>query len=323
METGKIIDAHVHGVSILFFEELMKPPANCLDAKCISSILNLMDRHHIDQAVGVIAQGISILPLENELTLKIARAIPEKMPAVMVGFSQPQDDPFNYGSRQAAEEIESYMKNPSVKGVGEFALEAVCGMVEWPDAWAKLRPIFDVLAAHQAPILFHTGPAPFFPKHGGKTRPASPRSLWFANPIFIDDIASEYPEVPIIIGHSGVQSFFYYGAFADMALMVAARHKNVYLETSSVPYEVLEKAVLDPAIGPEKLIFGSDSPAFYGYYARQKDYYPSYGKEGIPEYVPDHYKYELEFIDRLPVYDRQRTMILGGNIARLLASKKE
>jgi predicted TIM-barrel fold metal-dependent hydrolase len=44
----------------------------------------------------------------------------------------------------------------------------------------------------------------------------------------IDDIAAEYPDVPIILGHCGVQGYFYFGTYADMALHVAARNQNVY-----------------------------------------------------------------------------------------------
>jgi predicted TIM-barrel fold metal-dependent hydrolase len=50
----------------------------------------------------------------------------------------------------------------------------------------------------------------------------------------------------MIIGNIGVQGFYCFGSYADMALLVAARHDNVYLETSSAPLEVVEKAVIDP-----------------------------------------------------------------------------
>ena len=102
-----------------------------------------------------------------------------------------------------------------------------------------------------------------------------------------------------------------------MALLVAARHDNVYLETSSVPYEVLEKAVCDPAIGPEKVVFGTDTPAPFGHYRYKGNVYPSYSKRP-PATFPDHYKYALEVIEQLPLHDREKDMILGGNIARLL-----
>ena len=110
-----------------------------------------------------------------------------------------------------------------------------------------------------------------------------------------------------------------------MALTVAARNPNVYIETSSVPYEVLLKAVECPAIGPEKLIFGTDTPAFYQYYKAPStgEYYPSYGKTGPGPETADHFKVDIENIDRLPITAEQKDMIMGGTLARLIEAKHE
>lgn len=317
-QKSKIIDAHVHLMSLLYTQDIKHPKENPLDGDCVKNILKRMDQHGIDQAIGLVAQGISDLPLENDLTIKIAEALPDRFPAVMVGFSQPPGEPWNYDSRKAAEEIEGYLKHPVVKGLGEFAMESVSYMAEWPVVWDRLRPVFDVLAGAGACALFHTGVSPFFSRPENGERARARRSLYFSNPLFLDDIATEYPEVPLIIGHCGVQAYFYYGSYADMALILAARHRNVYLETSSVPFEVLKKAVADPAIGPEKLIFGSDSPAFYYHYtAENGNHYPTYGKTGPGNFQPDHYKYDLANIEKLPITENDKMMILGGTIARL------
>ncbi len=323
-KAGNIIDAHVHTFSFLFQDDYFHPEKDVKDNACVQSILKLMDKNGIDQAVGLVSQGMSILPLENQAVIKIAKALPERFPYVMVGFSQPKDQPWLFDSQQAADEMETYLQDPIVKGFGEVALEAFGYMAEWPQVWPRLRPVFEVLAAHKAPALFHTGIAPFMQMGSDGARVQSRRSVYFGNPMLIDDIAAEFPEVPIIIGHAGVQSYFYYGSYADMALIVAARHGNVFLETSSVPYEVLQKAVEDPAIGPEKIIFGSDSPAFYGHFQSSKgEYYPTYGKTGPGEFVPDHYKYELDYIQRLPITEAQKQMILGGTLQKILDGKKE
>lgn len=317
-QTAKTIDAHVHLSSILFMQDIMNPKENILENDCLKAVLASMDKHNVDQAVGIVAQGISVLPAENEIAIRIAEALPERFPAVMVGFSQPKEEPWLYDPIKAADELNGYLKNPIVKGLGEFALESVAYMAEWPDIWPRLRPVFDALADNKACAQIHTGVAPFFQMGGGERRAHSRRSVWFANPAFIDDIATEYPDVPIIISHSGVQSYFYYGNYADMALTVAARHRNVYLETSSAPYEVLKKAVTDPAIGAKKLIFGSDTPAFFNHYtAENGEKYPTYGCTGPGRFVPDHYKYGIADIDRLPITENEKTMILGGTIAEL------
>ena len=320
----KKIDAHVHFTSFLFPQDLFPPLPDPLQGDCVKNCLAMMDRHGIEQCVAMIAQGVSILPMENEIAIKLAEAHPDRVAGVMVGFSQPQEKPWEYDPQKAADEIENYMKNPVVKGFGEMALASVGYMAEWPEVWQRLRPVFDVLAAHNAPVSFHTGA---FPQFAGpdNTRKPSTRELYFSNPALIDDIAVEYPDVPIIIAHAGIQGFFYYGSYADMALTIAARHHNVYIETSSIPYEVLLKCVEEPAIGPEKLIFGSDSPAFFRYYKSPSrgEYYPTYGKTGPGSIMSDHYHYDLENINRLPITDEERQMIMGGTILRLLDSKRE
>lgn len=320
----KKIDAHVHLTSFTFAQDLFTPKEDPSKGDCVKACLKMMDRYGIDQCLAQVAQGASLLPLENNILLEIAEKIPERLAGILVGFSQPKDKPWAYDSQKAAAEIEEYLKHPMVKGLGELAIAGVGYMAGWPEVWERLRPVFDVLAKYNAVALIHTGAFPQFDEPG-KERVRSTRSLYFSNPILVDDIAVEYPDVPIILSHAGVQGFFYYGSYADMALTVAARNPNVYIETSSVPYEVLLKCVEDPAIGPEKLIFGTDTPAFFSYYKSPStgEMYPSYGKTGKGEVMPDHYKYDMDNIYRLPVTDVQRQMIMGGTLAEILAQKHE
>jgi len=327
MKNSVIIDAHTHpaGPAIESVEDYTTMEKLMLEkqaeAERVESILKLMDKYGVDQAIGLISLGISILPDENEKIIKVAQEYPDRFPAVMVGFSMPPV-PGDLKGEDAAREIESYLKIPQVKGVGEWALMGASGMETWPELWARYRPIMDVLAEHKAVAHFHTGIAPYLHRSprlrsNGKEGWCAQRALYFSNPAFIDDIATEYPEVPIIIAHIGVQGFFYFGTYADMALLVAARHENVYLETSSAPIEVVEKAVCDPAIGPEKVIFGTDTPAPFGYYRYKDKAYPSYSQRPPASY-PDHYKYDLTVVEQLPIHDREKDLVLGGNIARLL-----
>ena len=326
----KKIDAHVHLTSLLYPQDVLNPYENPLDGACICACLARMDDYRIDQCLTLYGQGIDP-PGANEIHIKMAEALPERIAGVMVGFDQPTEKPWDYNPDKAAAQIEAYLKNPVVKGMGELALAAVGYMVDWPEVWSRLRPVFDVLAQHHAPCLFHTGPTPHFTRplerteDGKVLRRHSRRETFFSDPILIDDIAEEYPDIPLIIGHAGVQGFFYYGSYVDHALIVAARHRNVFIETSSVPYEVLLKCVEDPAIGPEKLIFGTDTPAFYGYYKSQSsgEYYPSYGNKGPGDIMTDHYPVDLENIARLPVTDYQRQMIMGGTLSNILSQKVE
>ena len=322
MISGKIIDAHTHPVGsptemlahlkdyrqmsemLCGLAEQMrnKPPEAPGNPEGLpplaARIVEQMDKYGVDQAIP-----LAVFDFANQPSIELVRGCGDRFPAFMAGL----DITPGFDGEETARKLEAYLSIPEVKGVGEWSLAAGSSNEDWPALFAKCRPILDVIAAHKAPVLFHTGTAPF----------TEIRALWFYNPVFIDDIAREYPEVPIIIGHMGVQGYFYYGTYADMALMVAARNPNVYLETSSAPFEVVEKAVCDPAIGPEKIIFGSDTPAVYTYYEYKGEHYPTYGKRP-PSTMPDHYKYDLANIERLKISKEEKEMILGNNISQIL-----
>jgi predicted TIM-barrel fold metal-dependent hydrolase len=316
MKRGTVIDAHVHPTvgpaeMQLQFKDyrqmsdmMFNLAKNLGDAPRLSLPCNMehivkqMDKYGVDKAIV-----LATMSWLNDSAIQLVREHGDRFPAVMVGLEIAP----GFKGEDVAEKLEPYLGLAEVKGVGEWSLTVGSTTEDWPQLFAKYRPILDLIAGRKSPVLFHTGAAPF----------QENRALWFYNPVFIDDIAHEYPDIPIIIGHIGVQGYFYYGTYADMALLVAARNPNVYLETSSAPFEVIEKAVCDPAIGPEKLVFGSDTPAVYSYYKYRGEFYPSYGK-APPPFPTDHYQHDLANIERLNIPDQEKEMVLGSTIARIL-----
>lgn len=69
----------------------------------------------------------------------------------------------------------------------------------------------------------------------------------------IAPLIKAFPECTFILNHMGWESW-------RAAIELAKRHKNVILETSWQPAKVIRRAV--HAIGPERVIFGSDFPLF-------------------------------------------------------------
>lgn len=107
----------------------------------------------------------------------------------------------------------------------------------------------------------------------------------------IDMIAPQYPDVPLIVPHLG--------SFADdfrthqQVIDQLVRHRSVYADTSGVRrFDYLVEAVRQA--GPGKLIFGSDGPWL-------------------------HPALELHKIRLLSLPREQEALILGENLARLLA----
>ncbi len=107
--------------------------------------------------------------------------------------------------------------------------------------------------------------------------------------ILLDDIAIAFPDLRLIVGHAGVQTGWY-TSFPEHALMVAARHPHVYLELSQCHQSQIERAVHDPNIGADRLLFGSDWGASisYHYYGKGTTIYASTPPLEPPTELPLH-----------------------------------
>lgn len=94
------------------------------------------------------------------------------------------------------------------------------------------------------PVMFHTGTSIFV---GARNR--------FADPIYVDDVAVDFPNLKIILAHGGRPIWM------DTCIFLVRRFPNVYMDISSIPpLKVLEyfPRLEDFA---HKVLFGSDWPA--------------------------------------------------------------
>ncbi len=82
----------------------------------------------------------------------------------------------------------------------------------------------------------------------------------FDGPELVGEVADRYPDLVILMGHSG------YGEW-DVSISVAKKHPNVYLELTAAyaVNGVVEKFVNEA--GSEKVLFGTDLPWFDPHYA--------------------------------------------------------
>ena len=110
-----------------------------------------------------------------------------------------------------------------------------------PDKIANdLTPLLEVLAKHKLPIMFQTAWTQF----------GTP--IYHGVPVFVDDLAERFPEVPFIITKMGRG----YDALFEICLMIAFKHDNVYLDTVQSRPEHVARAVAE--IGADRVIFGTD-----------------------------------------------------------------
>ncbi len=141
---------------------------------------------------------------------------------------------------KAAEEVIRGVEELGLKGVGEFFVRSFT-MESHPEKIARdMKPVMDAVRRYKIPIQFSTGWSMF------------PHSLAYGDPVWVDEIAYAYPEVPIIVTKMGrsIQHLF------DNALMVASRNVNVYFDIVDSSSAHIRQAV--DRIGAGRLMFGTD-----------------------------------------------------------------
>jgi predicted TIM-barrel fold metal-dependent hydrolase len=140
-----------------------------------------------------------------------------------------------------------------------------------------LYPFYEVAQELEIPLMFHTGSSVF---KGARIK--------YGDPIYLDDVAVDFPDLKILLVHGG-RGFFY-----DRAFFLSKLHKNIYLEISGLPPENLLKYFPDLEKISDKVIFGSD--------------FPSTG----------HPKNNIEKIKNLPISSESKKKILGENAKKIL-----
>lgn len=121
----------------------------------------------------------------------------------------------------------------------------------------RYRRIYKLAETYDVPVVFHTGDT-----YSTKGK------LKYADPLTIDDIAVDYPNVKFVLAHIG-------NPWIQSAAEVAYKNPNVYLDGSALligdmdklPREKVDEYVVKPLAwvfgyleDPKKLMFGSDWP---------------------------------------------------------------
>lgn len=290
------------------------------------SLIREMDRYHVDKACILYAGRMSI---RFDRFLEVLRRYPDRF----IGFYWPIEEKTTDGLAKAsytperlAELTEKALSHPEIKGLGEGTLAEAAHWAErkgWPsdDVLHFYAPMLEVAADKKVPVLWHSGPSPYNITITRETRHLLHRGYvghLNYDPMLYDGLVTLFPEVTFIIGHCGVQGCYYYGSYADHAMMLAAMHPNVYLETSMAPVELIEKAVADPSIGAEKLVMGSDFGATSSFYYYNGQLLPSYKKRPFPELPGHNIEYAIRVLDEARITPEERRLIKGQNMARIL-----
>lgn len=108
----------------------------------------------------------------------------------------------------------------------------------------QLAEVYRQCEARGAPVMFHTGTS-IFPRA---------RNV-YADPMAIDDVAVDFPNLTIILAHSGRP------LYGETAAFLARRHRNVHLELSGIPPKSLLKYLPRLVDFADKALWGTDWPS--------------------------------------------------------------
>jgi predicted TIM-barrel fold metal-dependent hydrolase len=145
-------------------------------------------------------------------------------------------------------------------------------------------PLYEVIAEAGLPALFHSGQTGV----GAGQRGGGGIRLKYSNPMHLDDVAVDFPDMPIVIAHPSVP-------WQDEALAVAGHKPQVYIDLSgwSPKYFPPQLVAQANSLLKKKVLFGSDFPAL----------------------TPDRW---LADFAKLDIKDEVRPLILKENAIRLL-----
>jgi len=146
------------------------------------------------------------------------------------------------------------------------------------DGLGPLAAIYERAQAMGMPVMIHTGTS-IFP--GARNA--------YAQPILADDLGVDYPDLVVILAHGGRPLWM------DEAFFLVRRHKNMYMDISSIPPRKLLEYF--PRLGEiaDKVLFGTDWPG-----------------PGVPDV-----RGNIEKFVALPLAEEARRKILYDNAARL------
>ena len=112
-------------------------------------------------------------------------------------------------------------------------------------------PLYEAIAGTGKPALFHTGQTGV----GSGMPGGNGMRLKYSNPMYIDDVAVDFPDMPIILAHPSFP-------WQEEALSVAQHKPNVYIDLSGWSPKYFPPILVRYAntMLKHKMLFGSDWP---------------------------------------------------------------
>jgi predicted TIM-barrel fold metal-dependent hydrolase len=282
-------------------------------------LLSDMECYGVDMCVLLPAFAMS-----DEINMQIVERYPDKFVAECDAseyMRRARHGEIEWSIEGVCAELDRLLATGKFVGIGE-----VCPYMPVPEdaykpvsmetAITNMLAILEVARRHQVVLRVHTGTALGYSTSYSVGR-VGPFNL---TPLWVHDLASAFPDVPIIFDHGGVAGWWS-EKLNEECLQVAAAHSNVYLETGLWWTELYERALTDPNIGADKLLWGTDWGASLPFHSQPGRYPPSYAvqvrSKGPISHQSDFWGWSLREVSRLRISQDDLNLILGGNAVRL------
>ena len=237
-----IIDFHVHTapsrpLSGPYYDLLRQSWGDRLDWMIETysnpdAYVGLMDETGIDYAV-ILAESVPIITrgADNAYVAEFCSKSERLIPFASI-------NPFTC-SRHPAGELEDLVVNQGFAGLKLYPTYQYF----YPNE-AMVYPLYAKAQELGIPVSLHMGSSVF---RGARMK--------YGDPIFLDDVAVDFPDLVLLQCHSG-RPIWYQNAF-----FLARMHANVYLEISGLPPHKLLDYFPEIERISDKVVFGTDWPA--------------------------------------------------------------
>ncbi|RJX15252.1 amidohydrolase [Candidatus Bathyarchaeota archaeon] len=245
----KVVDFHVHitdfrmvkphiqdvfkkfqNFSFDFLLNLMKNP---------SKFVEFLDENWVEKVclINYVSPDVMGFTWEvNNFVSNYCKSFPDRL--IAFGSVHPRF------TKNPKEEMETLYSKLEVKGIKLHPPHQLFYPNEYSDGKLEnLKIIYKMAEQYGLPVMVHTGTS-IFP--GARIK--------YGNPLSLDDVAVDFPNLKIIMAHGGRPIWM------KEAFYLLRRHQNIYLDISSIPPKKLLEYFPRLNEIAEKTVFGSDWP---------------------------------------------------------------
>ena len=242
----RVIDLHLHVQPLEMFKpealELIRRGREDFDQlvelfRSPAKFVALLDSIEVERAAlinYVSPDVIGFTPEVNDWVAKYAAPFPKRL--IAVGSVHPR-----YVSDAAAEV--DRLVTLGIRMLKVHPPHQLLYPNEYRQGLGTQAAIYERAQHHNLPVMFHTGTSVF----------PGARNI-YADPLFVDDVAVDFPHLRIILAHGGRPLWM------NNAFFIVRRHPNVWMDISSIPpHRLLEYFPRLEEIA-RKVLYGSDWP---------------------------------------------------------------